>query len=530
VPDFSNVTRYRIQNGYLELGDNPEVIPVASFEVQFQLDQIPSAQITPATGTSFKGRTWATVADALEGETAKLYIVINGITQLLLDGYVSSVSTADDSTMFSRRLGASISIQHRAVKLAGAPSVSFAYAAKGDELQLLTGRKLNVNVFDPKSPKDKSYGIESYVAQYLRQHPSGSDWPGNILKDITKKLFLELNNAQASQDELDGIIKTYAPANLSHLILAPTAFMRNLSEKYSSSWKTQNAWEALRKTAQYLMMHIVPYNSGFYIADPYSLDSVPAVIIKSTEYTSVKKTRTERLSEPINGVVMKKPAGIAYSDISVDQGNYFKDAIIFPPVKDATGSRYYHYRNFPPWLVRERGYTVNVVKKGRPFSDAPTVPDESSRSFYGRIGDLVARSVYAQLLLEQTQIQVVFPYRTDLMPGTVFELENSEDYEISFVGDTMYGMVTGTRIRGTSMTESPGLEVQITAASIRNKEQNESDDYTFDGHPLYNGADGRWVGIDIDGVFVTEPASDLFPSTRPTKTFNSGSGQVNDNG
>jgi hypothetical protein len=529
VPDFSKITRYRVTGGRLLLGVDVEV-PIASFEVSFAMDTIPSAVVTPAIGTSFRGQDWATVADVLDGETARLYITVNGTEQLLINGYVSAVSTTDESTLFARRIGASISIQQRMVLLAGAPAVSFAYASKGSSLQLLSEQKLNINIFDPGGDqKNGIEGIESYVAKFNRENPGAEDWPGRVLKSITMALFKQTNAGQISQSDLDDIIRIYEPANLSSLVLDGVTFLRNVGEKYSATWRSQNAFEALRQTARYLMMRLIPFNSGFYIADPYSLDKAPVKSIRTGEYISIGKQRTEHLSEPVNGVAMRKPAGVPYSSIDPDLGNYFRDAFIFPPLTDDGKARYYHYREFPPWLFKERGLTSRVVASGKPFSDKPSPnwnPDSSLTAYFTRIGDLIARAIYAQLLLEQTQIQLKFPYRIDLMPGTVIKLDNAEDSQISFVGDTLYGMVVNTRFVGSTMTEQPRLEVHISASSVRNEAQNDDDNYTFDGNPIYGGAAGRWAGIDIDGDFISAVPDVMSPSAAAPNTYNSASGQV----
>jgi hypothetical protein len=112
------------------------------------------------------------------------------------------------------------------------------------------------------------------------------------------------------------------------------------------------------------------------------------------------------------------------------------------------------------------------------------------------------------------------------MPGTVFKLDNVEDSQISFVGDTLYGMVVHTRFIGSTMTEQPRLETHISATSVRNEAQNADDDYTFDGNPIYGGSSGRWAGIDLDGEFISTVPDVISPSATPPSTFNSASGKV----
>lgn len=530
MPNIGSVQRYRVTSGWLRVGDEFafDRLPVASFNVNYSLNQIPSAQVIPATGSAINGAAdgfWSTIADIGKNLEAKLYITINGQEILLIDGYVSNIASSDESSPFSRRLGGSIGIVGRAVKLAGAPSSSFVYSNNSDSLSMLALKKLNVNVFSSQDSGTKKaiLGIENFVSNFLNNNRNAKDWPAEVLKAITLGLYREHNSKDYAQ-VADEIIKSYAGAQLTTLNLVPEMFLRNIGEKFSNAWRSANAWQAVVATSKYLMMSIVPFNRGFYIANPYSLDRNFDIRIRTGEYLRISKTKNENLQEPINGVVMRPPAGIPYSSIRGDTGNYLREAFAFPrPKKGNVIDGYYHFRQFPSWLYKERAWTVNRPEARKPFAPKPDVAlkDESLKDYYNRVGAAVARSIYGQLLQSQTTVQLNFPWRTDLMPGTRFILENGEDAKISFIGDEMHGMVTSTQFRCSTMSESPDLSVIVSAVSLRNAKDNKDDDLTFDGHPIF---DDRWVGTDLFGN-LGDGAPDA-PEPNPPGSFNSGTGEV----
>lgn len=534
MADIANITKNRVTYGWLEVFGETEVahIPVSSFVVTYTMDEIPTAEVIPAIGKpldedEFADAFWDTIADIGKNMAARLRATINDEEQLLIDGYISAISTQDESSVSSRRMGASISIQGKAIKLAGAPSTSFVYSDGCESLPILAMKRLNVNIFSSRNPttgqKKSINGIENFVSNYVSTNPSHAYWPAQTLRSITDSLYEEMGGPDY-RDVVDNVIKAYTGAQIRGLNLDITTYLRNVCEVFSGAWRSQNAWEALRSTSKYLMMHIIPFNTGFYIANPYSLDRNTAKRIKTGEYLRLQKVRTEHLSEPINGVLMRPPAGIPYSAIRANAASYFGETYAFPrPKKGNIIDGYYHYRQFPSWLYKERAALVNKPAQGKPFAEKPDInlgADSSMSDFYKRVGNVVARAIYGQLLLSQTSVSITMPYRTDLMPGTRFVLENVDGSKISFIGSEMHGMVTSTQFRCSTMSDSPELSVTLQAVSVRNEEDNKDDNLTFDGHPIF---DRPWVGTTLFGGLLGDvpPA----PAPAPATAFNSGTGQ-----
>jgi len=334
-------------------------LPVAGFSVEFAMDQLPMAQVQPAIGKGLLSDSEVTLSDIRERDSADLYLTVNDEEHLMLAGYISNISTGDESSVFSRRISGIISIRHITVKLAGAPTTSFVYSGRlGSPLRTLADGKAGTNIFDPTTSEQSTYPITSYIAAFLAKFGNSWEVPGFVMKNICANLFKQLNDAQLSQDKLDEMIQVYTPASLSSLLLIPTTFLEQLGNKFSAAWMSQNCWEALTATCQWLLLHIIPYNKGFYIADPYSLDRVTSLKIGSGEYIRISKSRQSNLSEPVDGIVMMDPAGSKYSQTQ-DVSNYYRDAYIFPRPEEGIAlqpNRYYHYRQFPLWLRKERAW------------------------------------------------------------------------------------------------------------------------------------------------------------------------------
>ena len=259
---------------------------------------------------------------------------------------------------------------------------------------------------------------------------------------------------------------------------------------------SQNAWQALIATADDLGLQIVPFNTGFYIANPHSLSRTPARIIKAREYSKVQQGLLADLAEPKDGIVLMSPAGT---------GGGLADTFSFPNVviegdgNDNLLNKYYHYATFPAWIQSSLHYLNGALTPGKEFSPPPNpkFPDEakSLAAYYKKVGGNLARSMYAKLKQQQNSSTLVFPYRLDLMPGTNIQFDDS-DKGISFIGDTTHGMVQTTTIVCDNLAEEPTLMVSIDITALRNAADNADDALTFEGHPIFQ---DQWVGIDIEG-------------------------------
>jgi hypothetical protein len=287
-----------------------------------------------------------------------------------------------------------------------------------------------------------------------------------------------------------------------HLLPTPAHFLRYISNKYSSAWFSQNAWQALVTAADQLFLQIVPFNTGFYISNPYTLNRNPSIIIKAREYSKVQHTSDDRFIEPEDGVILLPPVGTA--ERGRMDGGHLDGIYTFPSIKSGKEvliNKYYHYRDYPAWLstIME---DQNGALSGKYFSppnntilpqDAATLAD-----YYSKVGANLARAYYGKMRQKQRQSEMVFPYRTDLMPGTNIQFEDS-DRGINFIGDTTHGMVERTRIACDALSENPTLTTTISVAALRNSKDNADDKLTFDGHPVF---EEQWVGINIEGTLL----------------------------
>ena len=500
--------RFRIQDCILRLTEKNMSVPVSRFELRFAMNELPTAQIIPAFGSVvFGAGKWASLSDIQEKDAVDLILKVNDKQTLLLTGYISHISTDDTASMFSRRQSLRITVTHRAVKLAGAPSASFIYAGHaGKSLDTLGYFKNHINPFKPGPDGARSVYSSSSVVSWLLDKGEGLGYfPGHAIKEMIKGLFEEYNDPQMSQEDLDEMIHTYDPANLSEILPEVTTFLIYLAEKYSSTWLSHNAWQALVATAQELFLQIIPFNTGFYIANPYELNRTPSRVIKAREYSRVGQGLAADLGEPKDGIVLIPPAGM--------RGG-LHDTFSFPNVvigDHALINKYYHYRSFPAWLQSSMHYLNGALTPGKEFSPPPNpkFPQEAQTlaDYYLSVGGNLARAMYAQLKMQQGSSTLIFPYRTDLMPGTNVQFDDG-DKGISFIGDTTHGMVKSTTIICDNLAETPTLMTSVEIIALRNAADNADDMLTFDGHPIFQ---DQWVGIDINGKLL-KPAP---PANRP---------------
>jgi hypothetical protein len=494
-----NMIRFRVQDCILRLTEKNMSVPVSRFELRFALNELPTAQIIPAFGrVVFGAGKWAGLADIQEKDAVDLILKVNGTQTLLLTGYISHIGTDDAATLFSRRQALRLTVTHRAVKLAGTPSSTFIYAGHaGQSLDTLGHFKNHINPFTNRQGDAKGIFYASSVVDWLREKGEGLGYfPGHVLKEIIKSLFEEFNDPQMSQEDLEAMIHTYDPANVTGFLPEINTFTRYVAEKYTADWLSKNAWQALLATSKDLFLKIIPFNTGFYIANPYELNRTPSRVIKAREYSKVGQGLLADLAEPKDGIVLIPPAGM--------RGG-FHDTFSFPNVaigEDALINKYYHYSTFPGWIQSSMHYLNGALTPGKAFSPPPN-PDfpqdaDTLAAYYKKVGGNLARAMYAELKRQQGSSTLVFPYRTDLMPGTNVQFDDSDE-GISFIGDTTHGMVQSTTIVCDNLAESPTLMTSVDIVALRNAADNADDALTFDGHPIFQ---EQWVGIDIEGKLL----------------------------
>jgi hypothetical protein len=303
------------------------------------------------------------------------------------------------------------------------------------------------------------------------------------------------------------LVRVYEPANFTDIAPPPQAMLESYTKAYLNVWQNSNNWNALLATAKQFFMHVVPYNRGIYLANPFSLDRQPAIVLESSEYLNMSKQVAADLGEPVDGVVLRPPQ----SDI--DPAFQF----VFPPqdpmqtVSD-TQKRYYHYRNFPEWIQNYvymmygplTGPVAEANKaafRTRQFNFGATGAG-SLKDYMETVGIRLAHAIYADLRDKKASVQISTPYRQDLMPGSVIQLAKTGAVDMDFIGDTLYGMVRGVSYICDMTQDNGQLNVFANISSVRNTADNEDDALTFDGNPMFQ---GRWVGTDLDGNFLSDP-------------------------
>ena len=522
-----NIARTVVNDCVLRLTDKNISVPVAKFTLQFELNAIPTLEITPAFGRNIRDNTRATLQDVEEEDAAALMLQLNGENKLLFAGFVSSVSADDNSTIFTRKLSARIKVEHRMVRLAGAPAASFVYTGRSAaSLTTLSDLKLvsplyNTDGLGISGDKRSLVPASDFIGQYRDiEGEQAPFYSSLLLQYITRKLLGSFNPLY-TDDELQDLIRDYCPANLTRIIPEPDAYMEQVSARFSEYWRTENTWQALVGTAKHLYMAMVPFNTGFYVANPFALDRQPAKVIRAADFINNKQTSNGNLAEPVNGVVIASPT-------NAEENFTFPDILAPDETTARLANRYYHYRKFPDWLQPMVKYMYGASTPGSVYYPKP-VPNFSNSGaqgiaeYFQQVGVRIAKTIYSQMKQRQATIQLMFPYRDDLMPGTVVSVATGGQDDISFLGDTLYGMIARTVVVcDITQEDSPALNTYVDITGVRNSEDNANDNITFDGHPLY---EGRWVGVDMFGEFLSDPPECAGPdSTQGLVNFNSTEG------
>jgi hypothetical protein len=509
------IKRYKINDCVLRFPQRGVDMPVARFQSVYRLNEIPMASVVPAIGRGLGQRSnLVTLRDIKERDEAEILLKVDGKEHCMLHGYVFHISAEDSGTEFSRRFSGHITIRHRMTKLAGVPASSFVFTGEtGASLESLHFLKTFCNVFNPEPGALASIDpLLAFISEIQEQGDNAGLFPGEVLKYILKGLYKGFNEGQASADLLDEIVKTYGPANVTGFVGFRDSYLEALASSFSSLWKTSNSWQALLHTAQEFLLGIVPYNKGFYIANPYPLLRTPALEILPSEFVRFATGREEQLSEQVDAVVLTPPS------MGEPGTDFMQNLFSFPPMSEAGGetqiNKYYHYRKFPAWAQGLVDLFYTQLSAGEPYGERPN-PEQNTDEYYQQIGVRLAQSYFGHMSLRQATASILFPFRTDIMPGTVLKIANPSG-ELGFIGDTLYGMVSSTKFVCDTIAESPNLSVEVELAMVRNEEDNQNDNLTLDGDPIFEGA---WAGIDLDGGFVSDVPASTPMDSAPEETF-----------
>jgi hypothetical protein len=507
------VQRFRVQDAWLAYED--KVMPVSSFTVSYTLDEFPVAEVVPALGRGlFTGRR-ALLSELKEAEAVQLWIRIDDQPINLISGFVSHINASDNSTMESRRLSATIQIHHNAVKLAGSPSLSFAYSGKMANMLGILSQQVSMSGPFAKARK-KDISLISAFWSSLQAETTGPQiayYPALVLK----KIIRDLMEQYSPLIDVDSLVVPFTQANLNSIVPDPFTVVSEIVDSFKDNWLRSNVWTALRQVVDQYLLHIVPFNTGFYIANPLGILKTPVLQISSSEFIHIKATDTGLMTEPVNGVGITAVTRINDKGVPLTSRHIFYPG---DPTAVVPANAYYHFRSIPTWL-QPLGTTPFGGATGAPNRKNPgavqgaAAPQNTSES-YESAGLRFAKMIYSQLKMRKIAVGLIFPFRTNLMPGTNVAIQNSGAEDMSFLGITVHGMIARTDFI-CSMIEGGGgqLNTHVQVVNVRNEKDNAS--LGLPDHPIYK---NTWPGIDINGTFISKPATDPIPQTRNTKQRN----------
>jgi hypothetical protein len=486
---------------YIEVGEcilitGGNEIPVVRFDVDFKLDTIPSADLVLAVGRDLEGAFEAPVGDLAEGDEAELTVEVDGQTITLIKGILSSISASDNAGLFRRSTSLLVHIEHGAIKLAGSPASNFVYTNDNQLIDVLQKRRLAIAQFgNTVGSKDDWNSVSGFSKEWAAQ--GDQQHAAKLLHFVTSNLA-EASGTPGSKEFADNLLKPYEGANISQFVISVAPFIASVSTKYRQSWSTSNNWEALRRTANYLFLNLVPYNEGMYIADPLALAREPAIEIDPDEYLSWAPGMRMNLAEPVDGVSIAVPR----------TGGRAQLKISFPPIEGAVkNNRFYHFRNLPDWVYpiasmlygRKPGGKVGIVARCAVEKQKAKMEGGNIDKHIETVGQALAKVIYSQLKLTTKVARAKFPFRTDLMPGTNIKFTSSDSAAVEFIGEVLYGMIISTRFSGDMTQEKGRLGVDVDIATLRNEQDNSNDEMTFAEHPVYA---KLWKGTKLDGELL----------------------------
>ena len=539
----ANFTRTKVNRCRLVI-DDVKTLEIGSFSVTFQQDTLPQAEMVPALGKEIITGKEATLEGVQEDQVATLILTVNGEDRTLLKGRMGPMLASDSSTVFTRQLSAKLTLIHEGVKLMGLPALAFGYA-NSESATLLSLSELKRR--NPLTGETTFELVTENAFKTAVQEKTGNSnamfWPGSVIKAI----FDLVAESEGIDVDVDTLVKTYDSANLTKLTnISPTALSQHIYNTYKQLWLTSSSWDGARAVLQFLYLHIVPFSTGFYIADTLSLLTTPDIIIPAEEYLEVSEATSPSVGPRVDGVIMRSPVsgGFRSDKKNGDRAVKGTPGIIYayPPLKNKEGGvnvsgsarlsdKYYHFREMPHWIGKI--YTAQFGKanspvgkgKGKKGSASKKKPKEKIASYYDSVGASLAKYAFAELKSKNVTASFTFPFREDLMPGTVVQIDNSNVQGLQFLGNTLHGMVKSTTIRGSMLGDSPSLNTFITVEAIRGTEDNKDVDnggYGLSEHPIY---EKRWVGINLDGSLLKEePEHEKAKNSNTRKTNNANSG------
>ena len=487
-----------IQVGECLLLTDGNEIPIVKFNVSFKLDTIPSADLVLAVGRDLEGDFDSPVADLQEGADAEVTIEIDGETITLIKGIISSISASDNAGLFRRSTSLVVHIEHNAIKLAGSPSNTYVYANDNQFIDVLQKRKLAIAQFgtSPGSRDDWS-SVSGFRKAWAKE--GDLQYAAKLLQFTSSQLATASGN-EGAKEFAEDFLKPYEGANISQFVLSSVPFVDAVATKYRQAWGTSNNWEALRRTANYLFLNLVPYNEGMYVANPLALARTAAIDIAPDDYVSWAPGMRINTPEPVDGVSIVVPRTGSRAELRIS----------FPPLKlnIPKNNRFYHFRQLPDWVFpiasmlygqKPAGGKVGLVGRCAVAKQVGKMEGGDIDTHIDTVGQALAKVIYSQMKITTKVARAKFPFRTDLMPGTNIKFTSSDSDAVEFIGDVLYGMVISTTFSGDMTQENGQLGVDLDIATLRNEQDNANDDMTFAEHPVYA---KLWKGTKLDGELL----------------------------
>jgi len=509
-------------------------LPLSAFTVRFAVGSIPTATVMPSIGFNLKTpKDVTTITGLRENLQVRVDFSQDKERITLIEGFVQQISLGEKATVFSRKTTVSVVVKHNVIRLAGAPPVSFRYtgthAPQLQTLYAMNKTQLFIETGDESSaaPTD-IFSQAAFVTQFNQALGIAvTDYPSSIFKGIVDFLSEEWALKRGMIDP-DNLVRSYEPANLSQLGIAQIPVMQFIAKTFSKDFPNANAWEALVRSAQQLYLNVIPYNKGVYIANNISLMRDPGKKISAKEYVTVEGLEQFNTAEAVDGIAVLNPVArlgldgtnsVLASYPIIGKGGTTEDDL-------TVAGRYYHFREFPQWLLSLAGSVYGPIASGRVTEENPGAAGSDNKPTqtaddYLTIAERVAKVLYAEARMTRKMLTVILPFRTDLMPGTTVAVQKPPHREDYFVSEDIYGHINETIFAGSLLGSKGELTTTIKIGSVRTETDN-SETLTFVDHPIYQ---GKWVGIDLFGNHISDlPAHDPLPP-KPTTTNNAITGK-----
>lgn len=506
---MSNMVHVAVGECLLTVNDNE--FPVSQFGVSYALDALPMASVMPALGRSLdESKTnYSSIADIREGDEASITITVDGEEHTLLEGYVGSLAGTDNSSLLGRTLSVNITVQHVGVDIAGSPSSSFVYAGNVQSLNTLVDVKAKFSQFGSEDGYKDIDSVSSVLGRLLgNETPVEQSDTAGILFQLTK----DLTDTFRPTFSADDVLIPYEGAKIANLALSDrVSYVSSIVDMYLAGWGNSNCWSALQQVCQFLFLRLVPFNKGIYIGNPMGFLREPDIVVSSDEYMSMKETTQRGAMEKAEGVYVSLP--LRQTNI---QGVTSIGAT-FPPLEGGEvasitqANKYYTSIQLPSWMYSIEGARYGasiaggggkkITNKNRAATTPAVPPSDNVADTFLDLGGRAAKAAFASYRARKSEVRLTMPFRVDIMPGTLLKLAVRSEEDLSFIGDTLYGMVHSVMLQGSMLGEGGELSCQVTLTHLRNEKDNKDDNLTFTEHPIY---DEQWKPIDINGKELKE--------------------------